>query len=61
MRNDFASVMIDRRTFINQATVGIGALALQDQLLGESLPSGIRLAGLPKAKRVIFLCMAGGP
>lgn len=53
--------MIDRRTFINQATVGIGALALQDQLLGEALPSGIRLAGMPKAKRVIFLCMAGGP
>lgn len=53
--------MIDRRTFINQATVGIGALALQDQLLGEALPSGIRLAGAPKAKRVIFLCMAGGP
>src|SRR6056297_396153 len=50
---------INRRTFINRSTVGIGALALQQQLLAES--PGIRLPGLPKAKRVIFLCMAGGP
>ncbi len=50
----------NRRTFLNRATVGIGALALQRQLLGE-VDSGIKLAGSPKAKRVIFLCMAGGP
>ena len=53
--------MTNRRTFLNQATVGIGALALQRQLLGSELPSGMRIAGSPKAKRVIFLCMAGGP
>lgn len=46
---------------MNQATVGIGALALQQQLFGSDLPEGIRMAGSPKAKRVIFLCMAGGP
>ena len=50
----------NRRTFLNRATVGIGALALQRQLLGE-VDAGIKLAGSPKAKRVIFLCMAGGP
>lgn len=50
----------NRRTFLNRTTVGIGALALQRQLLGE-VDSGIKLAGSPKAKRVIFLCMAGGP
>ncbi|YCM42195.1 DUF1501 domain-containing protein [Verrucomicrobiaceae bacterium 227] len=53
--------MTNRRTFLNQATVGIGALALQQQLLGSDLPGGMRIAGAPKAKRVIFLCMAGGP
>ena len=53
--------MTNRRTFLNQATVGIGALALQQQLFGSDLPEGIRMAGSPKAKRVIFLCMAGGP
>lgn len=50
----------NRRTFLNRATVGIGALALQRQLLGE-VDAGIKLTGSPKAKRVIFLCMAGGP
>jgi len=53
--------MTNRRTFLNQATVGIGALALQQQLFGSELPAGMRMAGSPKAKRVIFLCMAGGP
>ena len=53
--------MTNRRTFLNQATVGIGALALQQQLFGNEIPEGIRMAGSPKAKRVIFLCMAGGP
>ncbi|MDA7898803.1 DUF1501 domain-containing protein, partial [bacterium] len=56
--------MIDttnRRTFLNQATVGIGALAFQRQLFAEGIPDDIKMAGNPKAKRVIFLCMAGGP
>ena len=56
--------MIDttnRRTFLNQATVGIGALAFQRQLFAEGIPEYIKMAGNPKAKRVIFLCMAGGP
>ena len=56
--------MIDttnRRAFLNQATVGIGALAFQRQLFAEGIPDDIKMAGNPKAKRVIFLCMAGGP
>jgi len=53
--------MTNRRTFLNQATVGIGALALQQQLFGSEPPAGMKMAGSPKAKRVIFLCMAGGP
>ncbi|MFT6182444.1 MAG: hypothetical protein ACI9NQ_001415 [Paracoccaceae bacterium] len=53
--------MTNRRTFLNQSAVGIGALALQKQLLAGELPHGYQTAGSPKAKRVIFLCMAGGP
>lgn len=57
---------VSRRTFINQATVGLGSTALTYQLLAEA---GVqqRWAGavephhVATAKRVIFLCMAGGP
>ncbi|SVD95664.1 uncharacterized protein METZ01_LOCUS448518, partial [marine metagenome] len=59
-----------RRSFLNQASVGIGSAALTSMLAGRSihgappawpahLPSHAGL--IPKAKRVIFLCMAGGP
>lgn len=51
---------INRRTFLNQSTVGIGALALGQQLTrGGEQKSHTHHA--PRAKRVIFLCMAGGP
>ncbi len=55
---------INRRTFIRSGAVGIGSLALTSQLLAESATSQLgnfrpQLPG--KAKRVIFLCMAGGP
>ncbi|MGE0529582.1 MAG: DUF1501 domain-containing protein, partial [Bdellovibrionales bacterium] len=65
-----------RRTFLGRTSLGLGSLALSE-LLGNSHarssppgnepnPSGIPgLPGLPhfaaRAKRVIFLCMAGGP
>jgi len=60
----------NRRTFLSQTGVGLGTVALS-ALLGhgnksvaaQGVPPGV--AGLPhhapKAKRVIFLCMAGGP
>src|SRR5262245_20450969 len=64
---------IQRRTFLSRMGVGVGAAALS-LLLGKehSLRAGSAAAtgyqglpGLPnlaaKAKRVIFLCMAGGP
>lgn len=58
---------INRRTFLNNAGLSFGTTALLSQLLrGEGLAD--QYAGLPgfphhtpKAKRVIFLCMAGGP
>ena len=59
---------LKRRTFLSSAGIGLGSLALsslagRDAGAKESLYPA--LPGLPhfaaKAKRVIFLCMAGGP
>lgn len=62
----------NRRSFLRSSTLGIGSLALTQQLMAEgALPSGrtgkhvsqgaISPHHEAKAKRVIFLCMAGGP
>ena len=59
---------INRRTFLHRAGLNVGTAALASLLKADPLkalgtPSGVE--GLPhlvaKAKRVIFLCMAGGP
>ena len=66
-----------RRTFLGQASLGLGSMALagllQPQVLGAATPGGAKgrkqpyrgaihpLHNAQKAKRVIFLCMAGGP
>ena len=59
-----------RRTFLRRGGVGLGATALATLLnpLGSSRADAASLAGVvnprhvrPRAKRVIFLCMAGGP
>jgi hypothetical protein len=63
---------INRRTFLQSGSVGIGAAALSQMLaqtalgakgLGStSAESTARAAHIkPRVKRVIFLCMAGGP
>jgi len=49
---------LNRRQFLGSLSMGIGAAAL-----GQFWPSGL-LSAIPeaaRAKRVIFLCMAGGP
>jgi hypothetical protein len=62
----------NRRSFLRNSTLGIGSLALTRQLLADGALSsqgtgaGISKGAIsphhaPKAKRVIFLCMAGGP
>ncbi|QDT31049.1 DUF1501 domain-containing protein [Thalassoglobus polymorphus] len=66
----------NRRTFLSSTGVGLGSAALSSLLANDlsasdssstSLPRGLTegLAGFPhfgqKVKRVIFLCMAGGP
>jgi hypothetical protein len=63
--------LINRRSFLNHTTVGIGSTALTSMLAGNvlqnpeawpaNLPGKAKIFGNPKAKRVIFLCMAGGP
>lgn len=61
---------IQRRTFLGQTSFGVGAAALYSLMAqdgsAKTLPSPTQgLPGFPhhkpKAKRVIFLCMAGGP
>ena len=69
------NLAIQRRSFLNRSTVGIGSLALSQylkpwQTFGQSAsnPSAPSWSGVvdplhftQKAKRVIYLCMAGGP
>jgi len=55
---------VQRRTFLRSGSVGIGAIALANQLLADQAAAGggnITPHFPAKAKRVIFLCMAGGP
>ncbi|MDP6035317.1 MAG: DUF1501 domain-containing protein, partial [Verrucomicrobiota bacterium] len=55
---------INRRTFLAGSGLSLGSAALNNLLLAENIAPGKRPAYLlpkAKAKRVIFLCMAGGP
>jgi hypothetical protein len=64
--------LLARRTFLGQTSLGLGAVALaglmQPRLFGASANPAPSVSGAiktlhvaPRAKRVIFLCMAGGP
>jgi hypothetical protein len=70
----FQREQLARRTFLGQASLGIGSVALagllQPSVLGAATRKGGKSANRgavnpldfpQKAKRVIFLCMAGGP
>src|SRR5205814_4212860 len=59
---------IQRRTFLGQACRGVGALALSWLLAPTAAAAGQKWKGVvtkphvpPRAKRVIFMVMAGGP
>ena len=57
---------LHRRTFLNQSSIGIGSLALASQLLADRSDAASQGGHLKphfpaRARRVIFLCMAGGP
>ena len=51
--------LVGRRQFLGKLSMGVGAAAL-GKLMGSSTEQQIAHF-IPKAKRVIFLCMAGGP
>lgn len=62
----FDPVSLNRRQFLGQAGKGLGALALGSLMRPDILNAGLSgqmrlLHNPPRAKRVIFLCMAGGP
>jgi hypothetical protein len=51
-----------RREWLRNSACGFGALALQDVLHAATNPLAARIPGMtPRAKRVIFLFMGGGP
>lgn len=56
---------LNRRSFLGSGGMGIGSVALNSLLAQDASSKDTGIAGLPdlpvKAKRVIFLCMAGGP
>ena len=55
---------LNRRSFLGQSGFSLGAAAMHCMIARDAAGKG-GLPGLPnlpvKAKRVIFLCMAGGP
>jgi hypothetical protein len=62
--------VLARRAFLGQASLGLGSIALAGLLNSRAWGSGAPAAANgaprslhfpPRAKRVIFLCMAGGP
>ncbi len=60
---EYPTVM-SRRSFLRQSGLSLGSVALASLLRGAAPEGQSSLGGLswaPKAKRVIFLCMAGGP
>jgi hypothetical protein len=71
--DNLCTLSIKRRAFLSSIGIGLGSAALSTMLGKKALagatgdrPAGYRgLPGMPnlpvKAKRVIFLCMAGGP
>ncbi len=61
---------LNRRSFLNNVSLGVGSLALTSMLGPAGLASPAKRSSLgvinplnfaPRAKRVIHLCMAGGP
>ena len=58
------SIALKRRTFLNQAGLGLGVTAFHSLLYRDLSAAPVPQGPSPmlaKAKRVIFLCMSGGP
>ncbi|MBM83181.1 MAG: sulfatase [Planctomycetaceae bacterium] len=67
MTVQFSQFESTRRSFLGQASMGFGSLALAELMNGKLQAAETSKGTVqplhvpPKAKRVIFLCMAGGP
>ena len=62
--NESSNESILRRTFLTQSAYGLGGIAVANllQQAEAGLPGAMKRPHTPvKARRVIFLCMAGGP
>jgi len=69
--NEKAKLQLTRRTFLGKSVRGIGSLALASLLSPSLISAAPKIKQwkgiitephvIPKAKRVIHLCMAGGP
>ena len=61
MMNDALKTWVSRRTFLGQTAGGLGSLALASMARADGVRGALDpLHHKPKAKRVIFLVMAGG-
>ena len=65
MRNSESDLLQTRRAFLGRASMGLGSVALASLLKPTLLGTQPGVPGFPnssaKVKRIIFLCMAGGP
>ena len=66
MSNTFSNQAMSRRAWLDSATCGFGSLALHNMVCQSAMADPASLPGSgahqqPRAKRVIFLFMAGGP
>ena len=64
IKMDFSRHHFSRREILRRASCGFGNLALSAMLAESALAGGLGVRTSPlraRAKRVIFLCMAGGP
>ena len=70
MNPEYFATRLNRRSFLNNVSVGVGSLALTSMLGPAGLAKPAKRSSLgvinplhfaPRAKRVIHLCMAGGP
>ena len=59
---DALPTLVKRRTFLARSGIGLGSAAVASMLQGHA-SSGVATPShlAPRARRVIFLCMAGGP
>ena len=65
MRNPEIDLLETRRAFLGRASMGLGSFALASLMKPDLLAVSPGTTGFPtgpaKVKRIIFLCMAGGP